>query len=381
MKVLALGGSGGMGRFSSFAISNYPNILKVTIADLNEANAIEFSNHFDDRFNGIGLDVTDKEHLEKIMSDHDIVLNTTGPFFKFGLSILKSAIKCKCHYFDICDDWEPTEEMLKLNDEALKNEITAIVGLGASPGISNLLGLKAMNELDKTESIITGWDVSSAKPEDESSQKGTNAAMEHGLQQISGEIKVYKDKKYKLTKPLEKIKIHYPGRGNHNVFIFGHPEAITFPHHFNDLKESVNACHGSNQSNIYIIKILRWLVDKKLISFKQGASLLEWLERKIGTPNIEKQIKGLPSIYGLARGLKDNKKASVAVTLSEEDLSNSWGMGAITGFPLAFGLKLLLENKINKKGVFAPEGGAINPDDFFSLLTDHPLSVSRSWET
>ena len=381
MKVLALGGSGGMGRFSSFAISNYPNITKVTIADLNENNAKEFSNLFDDRFTGIGLDVTDKEHLEKIMSDHDIVLNTTGPFFKFGLSILKSAIKCKCHYFDICDDWEPTEEMLKLNDEALKNEITAIVGLGASPGISNLLGLKAMNELDKTESIITGWDVSSAKPEDESSQKGTNAAMEHGLQQISGEIKVYKDKKYKLTKPLEKIKIHYPGRGNHNVFIFGHPEAITFPYHFNDLKESVNACHGSNQSNIYIIKILRWLVDKKLISFKQGASLLEWLERKIGTPNIEKQIKGLPSIYGLARGLKDNKKASVAVTLSEEELSNSWGMGAITGFPLAFGLKLLLESKINKKGVFAPEGGAINPDDFFSLLTDHPLSVSRSWET
>lgn len=381
MKVLALGGSGGMGRFSSFAISNYPNITKVTIADLNEDNAKEFSNLFDDRFTGIGLDVTDKEHLEKVMSGHDIVLNTTGPFFKFGLPILKSAIKCKCHYFDICDDWEPTEEMLKLNDEALKNEITAIVGLGASPGISNLLGLKAMNELDKTESIITGWDVSSAKPEDESSQKGTNAAMEHGLQQISGEIKVYKDKKYKLTKPLEKIKIHYPGRGNHNVFIFGHPEAITFPYHFNDLKESVNACHGSNQSNIYIIKILRWLVDKKLISFKQGASLLEWLERKIGTPNIEKQIKGLPSIYGLARGLKDNKKASVAVTLSEEELSNSWGMGAITGFPLAFGLKLLLESKINKKGVFAPEGGAINPDDFFSLLTDHPLSVSRSWET
>jgi len=381
MKVLALGGSGGMGRFSSFAISNYPNITKVTIADLNEANAKEFSNHFDDRFNGIGLDVTDKEHLEKVMSDHDIVLNTTGPFFKFGLPILRSAIKCKCHYFDICDDWEPTEEMLKLNDEALKNDITAIIGLGASPGISNLLGLKAMNELDEAESIITGWDVSSAKPEDESSQKGTNAAMEHGLQQISGEIKVYKNKKYKLTKPLGKIKIHYPGRGNHDAFIFGHPEAITFPHHFNDLKESVNACHGSKQSNIYILKILRWLVDKKLISFKQGASFLEWLERKIGTPSIEKQIEGLQSIYGLARGLKDNKNASVAVTLSEEELSNSWGMGAITGFPLAFGLKLLLENKINKKGVFAPEGGAINPDDFFSLLTDLPLSVSRSWET
>ena len=63
MIVLALGGSGGMGRFSSFAISNYPNISKVTIADLNEANAIEFSNHFDDRFTGIGLDAVSYTHL------------------------------------------------------------------------------------------------------------------------------------------------------------------------------------------------------------------------------------------------------------------------------------------------------------------------------
>ena len=319
-------------------------------------------------------------NLENVMRDHDVVLNTTGPFFKFGVPILKSAIKCKCHYFDICDDWEPTIEMLNLNEEAFKNNVTAIIGLGASPGISNLLGLKAINELDSVDSIITGWDMSSAKPEDESSQAGTNAAMEHALQQISGEIKVYKDDAYKMTKPLEKIDIHYPGRGSYNAYVFGHPEAVTFPHHFNNLKESLNACHGSNQSNIYIIKILRWLVDTKLISFKRGAAILEWLERKIGTPSIEKQIKGLPAIYGLAAGTKNQKKATVAVTLSEDELTNTWGMGAITGFPLAFGLKLLLENKIDQKGVFAPEGGAINPDDFFPLLTDYPLTVSKSWE-
>ena len=62
--------------------------------------------------------------------------------------------------------------------------------------------------------------------------------------------------------------------------------------------------------------------------------MLEWLERKIGTPSIEKQIEGLPSIYGLARGLKDNKNASVAVTLSEEELSNSWGTVSYTHLTL-----------------------------------------------
>ena len=195
MRVLALGGSGGMGRFSSFAISSNSKITKVTIADLNESSAKEFARNFDERFSGIGIDVSDKEELEKLMQNHDIVLNTTGPFFKLGVSILKSAINCKCHYLDICDDWEPTLEMLNLNDAALKNGVTAIIGLGASPGISNLLGLKAMKELDSVSSVITGWDISSAKPEDESSQSGTNAAMEHGLQQVTGEIKIFKEKK------------------------------------------------------------------------------------------------------------------------------------------------------------------------------------------
>ena len=380
MRVLALGGSGGMGRFSSFAISSNSKITKVTIADLNESSAKEFARNFDERFSGIGIDVSDKEELEKLMQNHDIVLNTTGPFFKLGVSILKSAINCKCHYLDICDDWEPTLEMLNLNDAALKNGVTAIIGLGASPGISNLLGLKAMKELDSVSSVITGWDISSAKPEDESSQSGTNAAMEHGLQQVTGEIKIFKEKKFKNTKPLEKISINYPGRGNFNVYLFGHPEAITFPYHYKDIKESFNVCHGANESNIYIIKILRWLVDNKVISFKSGALFLEWLERNLGTtPSIEKQTKGLPAIYGLAQGTKNQKTATVAVTLSKEELINPWGMGAITGFPLAFGLELFLENKINQKGVFAPEG-AIEPDEFFSLLTDHPLEISRSWE-
>lgn len=369
-----------MGRFSSFAISAFQNISKVTIADLNENNAVEFAKNFDDRFEGIGLDVSDIDKLEKVMKDHDVVMNTTGPFFKYGVSILKSAIKCKCHYFDICDDWEPTIEMLELSDEAFKNDVTAIIGLGASPGISNLLGLKAINELDTVSSIITGWDMSSAIPEDESSQAGTNAAMEHGLQQITGEIKVYKDEKYKMTKPLEKINIHYPGRGKHNVYVFGHPEAVSFPHHFRDLKESLNVCHGSSERDIYVLRILRWLVDKKLISSNRGAYFLEWLERKLGAPSEEKQIKGLPAIYGLATGIKNEKTASVAATLSVEDLISTSGMGEATGFPLAFGLKLFLENKITQKGVFAPEGGAINPDDFFPLIADHPIEISRSWE-
>ena len=68
--------------------------------------------------------------------------------------------------------------------------VTAIVGLGASPGLTNLLSLAAMNELDSVREVYTGWDLGSAVPEEESAQEGVNAAMVHAIQQITGTVKV-----------------------------------------------------------------------------------------------------------------------------------------------------------------------------------------------
>ena len=63
-------------------------------------------------------------------------------------------------------------------------------------------------------------------------------------------------------------------------------------------------------------------------------------------------------------------------------------MGEATGIPLACGLKLLVDGKIQNKGVFAPEG-AINPNEFFKELHNisdlldvsdgEIISIFRSW--
>ena len=43
-----------------------------------------------------------------------VVMNTVGPFFRFGVPILTAAIDAGTDYIDVCDDWEPTLEMLAL---------------------------------------------------------------------------------------------------------------------------------------------------------------------------------------------------------------------------------------------------------------------------
>ena len=93
----------------------------------------------------------------------------------------------------------------------------------------------------------------------------------------------------------------------------------------------------------------------------------------------------MPAIYGLAHGMKNGNIASVGVTFNTNDLARETSMGEATGHPLALGLKLFLQGKIYKSGVFAPEGGAINAKDFFSAYAelgelDGGLDISRSWE-
>jgi len=58
------------------------------------------------------VDVTDAEQLAELLDGVAVVLNMTGPFYRLGVSVLQAALSAGCHYLDICDDWEPTVDML-----------------------------------------------------------------------------------------------------------------------------------------------------------------------------------------------------------------------------------------------------------------------------
>ena len=92
MKILALGGSGGMGIFAVKSLLNFPIISKIIVADLNESSAKQFAANFNEKVEGVGLDVTDHKKLSEAMSAVQVVINTTGPFYKFAEPILRIAI-------------------------------------------------------------------------------------------------------------------------------------------------------------------------------------------------------------------------------------------------------------------------------------------------
>ena len=380
MRVLAIGGSGGMGRHAVSLIQTFGSVQEIIVADLNESSANSFAAEMNSKVSAIGLDVNDTEAMRRAMQNVDIVINTSGPFYRFGVPILQAAINEGCNYLDICDDWEPTIKMLELDQLAKTAGVTAIVGLGASPGISNILALIAMQELDKVSSVFTGWDLGGAQPEEESSQEGLNAAMVHGIEQMTGKVQIYRDGAIELTRPLAPVPVHYPGKSTFKGYIFGHPEAVTFPHNYPTLTKSINLAHGGDIDSI-LLKAILALVNWGLVGKERAAKFLTWFEGQRKQETTKKGSEAPPVMYGLAIGTKGSRDATVGVSwvgeATEPGSRYEVGMGAATGVPLACGVKFLSEGRINESGVFSPEAGLIDPKEFLEEVFEQLENLGK----
>ncbi len=75
----------------------------------------------------------------------------------------------------------------------------------------------------------------------------------------------------------------------------------------------------------------------------------------------------VPSLFAWAEGWSRGQWGQRAIGLRAYPPG---GMGSMTGIPLAVGLRLLLEEKLTKKGVLTPEE-AFDPDAFFGLFAPY----------
>jgi saccharopine dehydrogenase-like NADP-dependent oxidoreductase len=87
------------------------------------------------------VDVLDPTGLAELLRGADVVLSAVGPFYRFGTTVLRAAIESGTSYVDVADDPAPTLQMLALDPAARAAGVSAIVGAGASPGLSNLLAV------------------------------------------------------------------------------------------------------------------------------------------------------------------------------------------------------------------------------------------------
>lgn len=374
MHVLAIGAAGAMGRAALHAVKEFPEVERITIADINPTAAEVAVDEIGTKAVALTLDIMDEQAMASAIYSSDMVLNTSGPFFRFGIPVLKAALASGRPYCDICDDPEPTLDMLKLDQRARETGSTAVVGIGISPGVTNLLALKAYRELDSVDRLTTVWNVDGDTAAVEMAKKKGKAAAAsvHWLEQLTGTIPVYAKGVPASRKPMESVTVHYPGRGKRDLYRVGHPEAITLGYNFTELTEAPNLMALGPELKVFLGGLAD-KVNKGQITVDEAADRLAQQDTAgiIGLRGLLKILLGklrrpveLPEAFALAEGLKDGKPASVACALMA---APAYDMGECTGIPMAVALRLYLDGKINQPGVHAPET-IIDPDDFFAAF-------------
>ncbi|KAA1427800.1 saccharopine dehydrogenase family protein [Nocardioides antri] len=361
LRVIAVGGAGSMGRWAVRTIARLGTASVLTVADIDLDRAERVVASVGGPTRALRLDATDPEQLRAAFAEHDVVVNTMGPFATFVRPVLQAALDSDCHYLDINDDWQPTIEAFDFDADARRRGLHVVVGLGGSPGVTNLCAAHAADRLDVVHELHTGWKLSGATIVDEPGfpAPAASAAVEHWLHQCAQPIRAWVDGAPGSVEPVEQVDLCFPGLGVVTAYTMGHPEPITLPKAYPGLRSSLNLQSGPAWLFDYLREVSARFAAGE-IDLRTGAALLA----DPPAPADPGARSTLPIEWALAVGEKDGEPCRVAVYPRHFHPAK---MGGNTGIPLAVGVELLRRGALRDTGVHAPET-VMDPREFFDLL-------------
>jgi saccharopine dehydrogenase (NAD+, L-lysine-forming) len=279
-------------------------------------------------------------------------------------------IDARINYVDICDDFDATEKLLAMDDKAKKVGVSALIGMGSSPGVANILvRFCADSLLDQVEAVDIYHAHGGEKIEGP-------AVVKHRIHSMKINIPMFLDGKFTTVnlfddsgKALEE-ETEFKDVGTYNVYGYPHPETITLPKYLKGIKRVTNLGLVLPPAYAELIKgmVRLGVTDEKPIEV-QGHKIvplefavtyiLSQRERLLKEAKIDQPMGCLKIVV---KGYKDGGKNTYIFSMS----SRGQGMGEGTGIPAAIGAIIMGTGKITQKGVLTPEA-CVNPMDLLEL--------------
>ena len=370
-KVIVLGGCGAVGSVSVKTLLETDTFSEVVIGDYNAAKAEQMVAELGQGVSFIKVDATNAQSIKDAIEGCDLVLNCVGPFYSTVKTILGAVIESEINYVDVCDDPDVTLEILDMDDRAKKANITALIGLGGSPGFTNLIAKLVADELlDETDAIDIFHTHGGEVIEGE-------GVIGHRFHCMSIDIPMFLDGELKYVKYFEedgkalRQTFDFPAIGKDiPVYPYPHPEQLTLPKY-------IKVRQVTNLGSVLPIEYYQLtselcrlgLSSEEPLEVKGQnvvpydfavAYLLRERERILQETNFGHR-RGAMSV--VVKGKKNNKYQEYRI----HGVSKTQALGEGTGIPAAIGAMLMQQGKITAKGVLPPEG-CIKPREFIDLF-------------
>jgi lysine 6-dehydrogenase len=146
---IAVLGAGAMGSAAATLLARHRDEVELLVLDVDEERArkvVEQAGHGEAR----GFDATAGE-LPDILKQVQAVAACLP--YKLNIPVMEAALAAGCHYADLGGLYHTTLEQWKLHDRFREAGVSAVMGIGSAPGITNVLAGIGAKELDRVDSI------------------------------------------------------------------------------------------------------------------------------------------------------------------------------------------------------------------------------------
>lgn len=383
LRIVVLGGAGWNGSKAVRVVVKDGLFSEVVIADARVEEIKKLAAELDSpkvKVSAKHVDAGNKQGIIEVLKGADVALSFVGPYYKYGAGIVGAAIEAEVNFVDICDDYEVTDEVLKMDKAAKDAGVTIITGIGTSPGVTQLVAKMAADKLDEVDSIKVVFFAIPAMP-------FGPAVYDHFFSILEGEVPICRDgRRVSVPAFSEKETMFAPYWTPHGIeiCITGHPEPITLPRYIKGVKEVVNKggfipaefmetfkfIIDIGLSSTEPIKVGDALIAPKdfIIAFLASETYTKFLRKKVEEAGIKLDQYGLRT-----RAVVSGKRNGKPIRYTYD----TWTKGRETTYLTpVIAAEMIAQRKIKTKGVIAPEG-VDNPQEILDELARRGFPIKN----
>lgn len=152
MKVAVLGAGGTIGPAIARDLAGSEEVSDLRLLDLDEGRARAVADAIgSDRVSAARADAADHAALAAALGDCDAVVNSAS--YRLNLKVMEACLQAGCHYLDLGGlYWVAAEQIQTFappdgEDRFEQAGLLAVLGIGSSPGKTNLMAVRAAREL------------------------------------------------------------------------------------------------------------------------------------------------------------------------------------------------------------------------------------------
>lgn len=363
-----------MGRATSWDLAENSAIDDLLIADADIETAREFAAELPGDVDTAQIDVTDHDALVDLLEQTDVVANALP--YAFNTDVMEACLEAEAHYLDLGGLYHVTQEQLEYDDAFASEDLTAVLGIGASPGMVNIAAAKGRTRFDEVDEIHI-----------RTGAKGGGAGFAYSAKTILDELTmepiVYEDGEIKNLDPLsgrEEYEMPDPVGdvvGFHSI----HSELATMPYTFEGVDQvDFRVAFSPDLVNICEVLIDLNLTSEEPVEFKG----VETTPREFLDWHLERQPKPGPaeewkSFRVDMTGTRDGEPAHYQYRVVVESRLDDWGLKATavwTGVPMAVGAHLVGAGEAVNVGAKPPEE-LFDPDQFIDELAKRDIVIEE----